>query len=128
MDQRHALLIDDDAEALHIMEQALKQLQISSTSVNDPRNLETLLTQIQPITIIFLDLEMPKLDGYEVLAALKKYINPQVPIIACSVHTSELHNTRRSGFSSFIAKPLDIDRFPELINRILNGQAVWESR
>jgi two-component system cell cycle response regulator DivK len=31
-----------------------------------------------------------------------------------------------SGFDGFLGKPLDPDRFPDQIRRILAGESVWE--
>jgi len=128
MAQFHAIIIDDDAYNIHIMERLLDQEDISYTSITDPIQLESVL-QAQPrIDIIFLDLEMPKLDGYEVLEILKSRIAPNIPIVACTVHTAEINATRQQGFSSFVAKPVDADRFATQVHRILNGEAVWEAR
>jgi CheY-like chemotaxis protein len=124
----HALIIDDDAYSLHVMERLLDQEDISYTAVADPTLLEGILQTLEKVDVVFLDLEMPKLDGYEVLALLKKHIEPKVPIVACTVHTAEISNTRRQGFFSFVAKPLDLDRFSDQLHRILSGNPVWESR
>ncbi len=124
----HALIIDDDAYSLHVMERLLDQENISYTAVADPTCVEDLLKTLDTVDIVFLDLEMPKLDGYEVLAMLKKHLDAKVPIVACTVHTAEINNTRRQGFFSFVAKPLDLDRFSDQLNRILNGIPVWEAR
>jgi CheY-like chemotaxis protein len=124
----HALIIDDDAYSIHIMERLLDQEDISYTAVPDPTTLEEVLRTLDVVDIVFLDLEMPKLDGYEVLALLKNHLEPTVPIVACTVHTAEINNTRRKGFFSFVAKPLDLDRFSDQLQRILNGIPVWESR
>lgn len=124
----HAIIIDDDAYNVHIMERLLDQEDISYTSIIDPMNLEQVLQDQTRIDIIFLDLEMPKLDGYEVLEILKSRIDGNVPIVACTVHTAEISSTRRQGFSSFVAKPVDADRFATQVQRILNGEAVWEAR
>jgi ethylene receptor len=124
----HALIIDDDAYSIHIMERLLDQENISYTAVADPTCLEEILQTLDTIDIVFLDLEMPKLDGYEVLVILKKHIAAKVPVVACTVHTAEINNTRRQGFFSFVAKPLDLDRFSDQLHRILNGIPVWESR
>jgi CheY-like chemotaxis protein len=124
----HALLIDDNAENVYIMERLLQQQDVVSTAVTDPTDLENILQTLEKVDIVFLDLEMPKLDGYEVLEILREYIDPNVPVVACSVHTNELGNTRKLGFSSFVAKPLDIDRFPIQVDNILSGSPVWESR
>ncbi len=124
----HALIIDDDAYSLHVMERLLDQEDISYTAVADPTRLEDLLQTLDAVDIVFLDLEMPKLDGYEVLGILKKHLDAKVPIVACTVHTAEINNTRRQGFFSFVAKPLDLDRFSDQLHRILNGIPVWEAR
>jgi hypothetical protein len=34
--------------------------------------------------------------------------------------------TREAGFHSFLGKPLNVGRFPNLLRRILSGQPVWE--
>jgi CheY-like chemotaxis protein len=124
----HALIIDDDAYSIHVMERLLDQEDISYTAVADPTLLEDILQTLEKVDVVFLDLEMPKLDGYEVLALLKRHIESKVPIVACTVHTAEISNTRRQGFFSFVAKPLDLDRFSDQLHRILNGVPVWESR
>jgi CheY-like chemotaxis protein len=124
----HALIIDDDAYSIHVMERLLDQEDISYTAVADPTTLEDILATLDAVDIVFLDLEMPKLDGYEVLAILKNHLETNVPIVACTVHTAEINNTRRQGFFSFVAKPLDLDRFSDQLHRILSGIPVWESR
>lgn len=124
----HALIIDDDAYSIYVMERLLDQENISYTAVADPTRLAEILQTLDAVDIVFLDLEMPKLDGYEVLAFLKKHIEGKVPIVACTVHTAEINNTRRQGFFSFVAKPLDLDRFSDQLHRILSGVPVWELR
>ena len=124
----HALIIDDDAYSVHIMERLLDQEDIAYTAITDPTRLAPLLKTVEQIDVVFVDLEMPKLDGYEVLEILKMHFGKDIPIVACTVHTAEINNTRKLGFSSFVAKPLDTDRFPDQLSRILNGEPVWESR
>lgn len=127
MDTIHALIIDDDAYNIYVMERLLDKENISYTAIRDLSGLVQLLQEEKSINIVFLDLEMPNKDGYEVIKILKKYLNPQIPIIACTVHTAEVNRARKIGFSGFIAKPLDLDRFPDQIERILKGETVWEA-
>jgi two-component system, cell cycle response regulator DivK len=51
----------------------------------------------------------------------------QVPIVAYTVHVSEINVAYQRGFDSFIGKPVDPDRFPGQLARILRGEAVWET-
>jgi CheY-like chemotaxis protein len=124
----HALIIDDDAYSVHIMERLLDLQDIRYTSIKDPTKLPPVLEGLEQVDIIFLDLEMPKLDGYEVLEILRDHFGESTKIVACTVHTSQVNMTRKLGFSSFVAKPLDTDRFPQHLARILNGDPVWEAR
>jgi two-component system cell cycle response regulator DivK len=76
-----------------------------------------------------MDIRLPHEDGY---VALQKIRNSQhhrkVPIIAITAETNQeqMNQARRAGFDGFIGKPLDPDRFPEQIRRILKGEPVWE--
>ena len=127
MSIKHALIIDDDNYNVYIMERFLDRENIAYTAVTDATQLESIFQELPRIDIVLLDLEMPKRDGYEVIELLKQYIDMDiVPVIACTVHTAEINRTRRLGFSGFIAKPLDMDRFAEQIGRILAGESVWE--
>jgi CheY-like chemotaxis protein len=128
MDNKHALIIDDDAYNVYVMERFLDKESISYTAITEMTTLETVLNQLQHVDIVLLDLEMPKRDGYEVIDTLRAYLGASVPIVACTVHTAEINRTRRLGFSGFIAKPLDMDRFSEQVRRILSGEPIWEAR
>ena len=84
---------------------------------------------MQHINLILLDIRLPYEDGYQALQKLRA--NPKfkdVLIIAVTAEASEdqVRRARASGFDGFIGKPLDPDKFPEQIKRILKGEAVWE--
>jgi CheY-like chemotaxis protein len=128
MDHKHALIIDDDAYNVYVMQRFLDKESISYTTILEMATLETALDQLPPVDIVLLDLEMPKRDGYEVINMLRQHLDVSVPIVACTVHTAEINRTRRLGFSGFIAKPLDMDRFSEQVRRILSGEPIWEAR
>ena len=128
MSTKHALIIDDDAYNVYVMERFLDKENISYTTFTDSSKLEAILKQCETANIVLLDLEMPNKDGYELIAILKKSLSPAIPIVACTVHTAEINRAKKLGFSSFIAKPLDMERFSEQISRILRGEAVWEAR
>lgn len=128
MTNQHALIIDDDAYNVYIMERFLDRENISYTAITDTSTLEAILRGLERIDIVLLDLEMPKRDGYEIIETLKTYVPSDVPIVACTVHTAEINRTKKLGFSGFIAKPLDMERFSEQISRILKGEPIWEAR
>jgi CheY-like chemotaxis protein len=128
MDYSHALIIDDDAYNVYIMERFLDRENIAYTAITNTLTLENTLQSLKRIDLVLLDLEMPKRDGYEIMGVLRRYLDAHVPIIACTVHTAEINRTKKMGFSGFIAKPLDMDRFSEQVHRILNGETIWDAR
>ncbi|MBC8098879.1 MAG: response regulator [Armatimonadetes bacterium] len=127
MPAHHALLVDDDARNLSILERLLTMQGMQSLSIPDPRQLDLALPTLPAIHVVFLDLELPAFNGYEVLARLRQDARLDgVPIIACTVHISERETAHERGFDGFIGKPLDAERFPDQLARILRGEPVWE--
>lgn len=81
------------------------------------------------LDLILMDIRLPYEDGY---GALKKIRAAErlknIPVVAVTAEASveQMEKSRISGFDGFLGKPLDPDRFPEQIRRILVGEKVWE--
>ncbi len=81
------------------------------------------------IDLILMDIALPDADGFESLALLRSHPRFQgVPIVAVTADASlkNVARAREAGFNGFIGKPLDPDRFPEQVRRVLQGEEVWE--
>jgi CheY-like chemotaxis protein len=124
----NALIVDDDQMNAEIITHALSAIQISSTMLNDPAELPGTLQQSTDYQIVFLDLEMPNMNGYEALEIVKRDLGAQVPVVAYTVHLSEANVAADKGFDGFLAKPLDTDNFADHVQRIMNGERVWVTR
>ncbi len=125
-DRIQALIIDDNPVDQKVLAKMLTLEGAELTQIYDPTDLATRLDALHEIDLIFVDLEMPHYNGYEVLEVLTEKYGTRVPIIACTVHTSEVSAARELGFHSFIAKPLNSSRFSDQIKRILRGESVWD--
>lgn len=123
----HALIIDDDEFSLEVLAELLYAEDVTSTTVQNPAQIDEILAQIEYLDVIFLDLGMPKIDGYEMLDILRNDFHINVPIVAYTVNANEINAAREFGFDSFIGKPLEMDRFGDQLRRILNGQGVWDA-
>jgi two-component system cell cycle response regulator DivK len=81
------------------------------------------------LDLILMDIRLPYEDGY---AALKKIrSSPQLKntlVVAVTAEASpeQMRKAREAQFNGFLGKPLDPDRFPEQVRRILSGEPVWE--
>jgi two-component system cell cycle response regulator DivK len=81
------------------------------------------------IDLILMDIRLPYEDGYSAMRKIRQHAQFNgIPIIAVTANTGvdQMRQAKLAGFDGFIGKPLDIDRFPEQIHRILSGQSVWE--
>lgn len=79
--------------------------------------------------IVFLDIDVKPLHGFEMIKLLRESRRfDGIPILAmtASVLNEEIYQLRLAGFNGCIAKPVDIDHFPEALERILAGEEVWE--
>ena len=124
----HALIIDDNSRNVTVLATLLEEEKVTSTRVTHPNQLDAAIDTLEQVNVVFLDLEMPGVDGYQVLDRLKKDARFKgVPIVAYTVHVSEIHNASQHGFDSFLGKPLDADKFPGQLKRILKGERVWET-
>lgn len=81
------------------------------------------------LDLILMDIRLPYEDGFgaqQKLRAAERF--KSVPIVAVTAEASpeQMNRAREAGFDGFLGKPLDPDRFPDQIRRILNGEQVWE--
>ena len=78
--------------------------------------------------VILLDVHVQPHDGFEMLNFLRQdpaFSDIQVIALTASVMSDETRQLRDSGFNGMIAKPLSVSTFPDLIEQIINGEAVW---
>lgn len=122
----HALIVDDNPYNTEVLEHLLTSLGNSFTTLQDPMRLEDVVTELKQVDIVFLDLEMPKRNGYQMLQILKDDLGLSIPVVAYTVHTGEMDEARALGFDGFLGKPLDPRRFADQLDRLLAGEPVWE--
>ncbi|MCQ1537071.1 response regulator [Methanosarcina sp. KYL-1] len=70
--------------------------------------------------LILMDIQLPGIDGLEVLKELKK--DPEtreIPVIALTAHAMEGYEERclQAGFSGYVSKPIDIRKFKSLLEQ-----------
>lgn len=122
-----AFIIDDNANNIEVLQMLLTQQNITSITVQSPSEVGRTIAALETFDVIFVDLEFPNGSGYQVLESLRGVARLRgTPIIAYSVHTSELDRARLAGFDGFLGKPIQAQKFPEQLRRILTGESIWE--
>lgn len=123
-----ALIIEDDQVSVNVLQRLLNHLQVDSMVIFDSHNIVEALQYVERPDVVFLDLEMPAFNGYNVLDILRNMpFFDGVPVVAYTTHTSHMNEAQTAGFHSFLGKPLDPAQFPDQLARILNNIPVWEA-
>jgi two-component system cell cycle response regulator DivK len=81
------------------------------------------------LNLILMDIHLPYEDGYEALKKIRSSPSLKdtlVVAVTAEASAEQMRRAREAKFDGFIGKPLDPDRFPDQIQRILQGKPVWE--
>jgi two-component system cell cycle response regulator DivK len=81
------------------------------------------------VDLILLDIHLPEEDGYEVFGRLRqeeRFGNTRIVAVTADVSNANLNRAKSVGFDGFLAKPINVDLFPDQIRRILEGESVWD--
>ena len=84
---------------------------------------------LRRVDLILMDIRLPYEDGYQALQKLRassRFKETLVIAVTAEANEEQVRRARAAGFDGFLGKPLDPDRFPEQMRRIMNGDAVWE--
>ncbi len=122
------LLVDDDADDQFFFIDAIKSLQLDVDCAIANDGLEAihiLLDILPPPSVIFLDLNMPKMNGYECLQKIKRMDRcKDIPVVIFSTSSNpkEKERTQKLGAKRFITKTSDYKELKSQLGRILNGE------
>lgn len=81
------------------------------------------------VDLILMDIFLPERDGYETLQLLRedsRFRDTLVVAVTADNSKENMERARKAGFDGFIGKPLQPDRFPQQIRRVLSGEQVWD--
>ncbi|MFW5735515.1 MAG: ATP-binding protein, partial [Oceanidesulfovibrio sp.] len=86
------------------------------------------LEDFQP-DVIFMDLQMPRCDGYEAARMIRRHANPglaAIPIIALSAHVQKSTNDdwRTTGMDGYLSKPIQLDTVRGALASVAGGKSL----
>ena len=114
------LIIEDEAAIRRVLSKILSE-ENDSYQVEEAEDGVVGLEKIKnnDYDLVLCDIKMPKMDGVEVLEAVKK-IKPEIPMVMISGHgdMETAINTMRLGAFDYISKPPDLNR---LLNTVRNA-------
>jgi len=114
------LVIEDEAAIRRVLTKILSE-ESDSYQVEEAEDGLAGIEKIkkEDYDLVLCDIKMPKMDGVEVLEAIKK-IKPEIPVVMISGHgdIDTAVNTMRLGAFDYISKPPDLNR---LLNTVRNA-------
>lgn len=126
-----ALVVEDDAGGMAIIGVMMRYIGIKAyINTTGQGVVEMAHAMKPPPNIIFLDINLPRTTGYEVLRQIRadeKLKDVLVVAVTAQDADTEIPKCKEAGFDGYIGKPLSRSRFPKQLRRILSGEAVWET-
>lgn len=129
IDQTTILIVEDNVSNFVLMARMLGYMGIHCEWKTSGYEVVEYADTLPKVDLILMDIRLPYEDGYEALHKLRNAAGlKDVKVVAVTAYASEeqLQRARSAGFDGFIGKPLDPDRFPSQIQRVLSGDEVWE--
>ena len=122
--QGTVLLVDDEEMIIDVGKRMLDKLGYETlTAMNGTEALEIYKTRGNDISLVILDMVMPKVSGGETFDRLKQ-INPTIKVILCSGYSIDGQATEilKRGCNAFIQKPFNLKTLSQHIRAVLNNK------
>ena len=124
MNEIKILLVEDNEGDIILTKEALLEGKLKnevSVAIDGQEALDLLRSSTSLPDLILLDINLPKMNGLEVLPAIKKDDRlKMIPVIMLSTSAAErdIKDSYANHASCFITKPVDYNRFIEVIRTI----------
>ena len=125
-DRPLAMIVDDSITVRRVMERFLERNGMRVVTAKDGLDAVSLLQDNKP-DIILLDIEMPRMDGYEFASHVRNDERfSDVPIIMITSRVGDKHRARaiEFGVNDYLGKPYQDEKLLEAIQRLLEEQGI----
>ena len=117
------MIVDDSPSVRHLTSNIIKNAGWSVTLAKDGLEALEILQDLREIPdVILTDIEMPRMDGYEFLASLKRQENLQeIPVVMITSRANKKHRQKAFdlGVSEYVDKPFDDAKLIETIKNLI---------
>jgi CheY-like chemotaxis protein len=105
------LIVDDDKFNIQLIETMLEKIADVKVIATDKGSeaLTVLKTQEGDVDMVLLDLHMPEMDGEEVLYAIRKELQLDIPVLIITVNGLDEKEMLEKGANDFVLKPFDLN-------------------
>lgn len=124
------LVVDDSVTVRKVTSRFLERQGLNAVVAKDGVDAMEILQESTP-DLILLDIEMPRMDGFEVAAQVRNNQRlQQIPIIMITSRTGDKHRTRafETGVNDYMGKPFQENELLEKIQALLDIQLDIEQK
>ncbi|PKO10633.1 MAG: response regulator [Chloroflexi bacterium HGW-Chloroflexi-2] len=123
------LVVEDNVSNFVLMARMLGYLGIHCEWKTSGYEVVEFADSLPKLDLILMDIRLPYEDGYSALKKIQKSEKlKQIPVVAITAEAdpAQIEKAKAAGFNGFLGKPLNLDRFPDQMRKILSGVSVWE--
>jgi two-component system, cell cycle response regulator DivK len=129
LEQAVVLVVEDNVSNFVLIARLLGYMGIHCEWKTSGYEVVEYADNLPKLDLILLDIRLPYEDGYAALRKIRSSPSltaTRVVAVTADASSEQMKKARTAGFDGFLGKPLDPDRFPDQVQRILAGDAVWE--
>ena len=125
------MIVDDDADDVHLFREAIREINPHVNCqifMGSEHFIQHLLEASSLPDYVFLDVNMPKINGLECLGLIREnqsIRNVPVVIYTTSVRSEDKEKAQRLGAFSYIVKPTGFNELKAYLRHILSGKKIW---
>jgi DNA-binding response OmpR family regulator len=109
-----ALIVEDDAAIRRLIEKLLARHHVSIDTASDGRTAMQKLRESR-YSVVVLDLMVPEVNGFELIAFLKRQKTRTPVVVVSAVSQQALTNLDLEVVKFVISKPFDVDEFTKAV-------------
>jgi len=115
-----ALVVDDLRDSSESLARMLQLMGCSATWVTRAAKAMDAAEALEA-EIVFLDIGMPEIDGYELAKLFRKRYGEAIVLVAVTGYGDEEHHrrSREAGFDAHVRKPVDLDIVESMLRTVL---------
>jgi CheY-like chemotaxis protein len=118
--ERKVLYIEDNPANLNLVERIISRIPGLYLIVASQGSVGVDLAIAHRPALILVDINLPDIDGYEVLRRLKRVEDlsgSTMVALSANAMKKDIDKGLQLGFADYITKPIDVARFIEIVNR-----------
>ena len=111
------LVVDDNVDAAEMLAALIRSFGCAAKAVTDPRDAMAIIVNVRP-QLVFLDIGMPHIDGYQLARAIRKQFDRaslKLAALTGYAQRADKDEADAAGFDFHISKPIQVDTLLQLL-------------